>query len=158
MTTPVIDFSAICNALAARFVAATIGTPTGAVAMRASYAKVPKSITAAPAHLLEVQNGSIIPNPGEWKHEIHIDGLLLLARRPADPSRVETLRQLWLPYLLHATVDQAKLGIGAQTGYTLDKALPFGWEWTEFEVAGDTYDAIRVDWALFITETVALTP
>ncbi len=158
MTSPVINFAAICTALAARFVAAAIGTPTGASAMRASYAKPPKSVSATPAHLLEVQDGTVVASPGQWKHEMAIDGVLLLAKRPADPERVEEQRQLWLPFLLHATVDQGKLGLGGGTGYAVDKAVPSGWEWTEFEVAGAAYDAIRVHWTVYVTETVAMTP
>lgn len=158
MSTPVIDFAAICTALAARFVAATLGTPTGASAMRASYAKPPKNVPATPAHLLETQDGTVIANPGQWRHEMAIDGVLLLAKRPADPERVEAQRQLWLPYLLHATVDQMRLGLGSQAGWSVDKALPTGWEWTEYDVAGDTYDAIRVHWRIWIAENVSLTP
>ena len=158
MSTPVIDFSAICTALAARFVAATLGTPTGASAMRASYAKPPKNVPATPAHLLEVNDGTVVASPGQWKHEMNIDGVLLLAKRPADPERVDTQRQLWLPYLLHATVDQVKLGLGAASGYSVDKAIATGWEWTEYMVAADEYDAIRVHWRVYVTENVSLTP
>lgn len=158
MTTPALDFSAICTALAARFVAATIGTPTGAGAMRASYAKPPKNVPATPAHLLEISDGSVVANPGQWKHEMNIDGLLLLAKRPADPERVEAQRQLWLPYLLHASVDQLKLGLGAASGYSVDKAIPTGWEWAEYEVGAVEFDAIRVNWRIYISETVSLTP
>lgn len=158
MTTPTVNFAAICTALAARFVAAAIGTPTGAQAMRASYAKPPKNVPATPAHLLEVQEGSLVANPGQWKHEINIDGILVLSKRPGDPERVEAQRQLWLPYLLHATVDALKITLGGAVGYTVDKAIPSGWEWTEYEVGGDTYDAIRVHWTVYVTENVSLTP
>lgn len=158
MTSPVIDFEGICDALAARFVAATIGTPTGVDAMRKSYSETPKSVPVAPSHLLEVQDGTVVANPAQWQHEFKIDGLLLLAKRPADTQRVETLRRKWLPYLLHATVDQVKLGFGGATGYTLDKAIPDGgWEWDEYSVAGTEFDAIRVHWTVYLTETVALT-
>lgn len=158
MTAPVINFSTVCTDLAARFTAANIGTPSGADAMRASYAKPPKNVPATPAHLLEVQDGTIVPNPGQWKHEMNIDGLLLLAKRPADPERVEAQRQLWLPYLLHATVDQMQISLGSQSGYSVDKVFPSGWEWTEYPVAADLYDAIRVHWTVYLTETVTLTP
>ncbi len=158
MTSPVIDFSAICTALAARFLAAAIGTPSGASAMRASYAKPPKAVPATPAHLLEMQDGTVIASPGQWKHEMRIDGVFLLAKRPADPERVEAQRHLWLPYLLHACVDQMKLGLGSATGYSVDKAIPTGWEWTEYAVAGDGYDAITVHWTVYVTENVSLTP
>ncbi len=158
MSSPTIDFKAICVALAARFTAAAIGTPTGATAIRASFAQTPKSVPALPCHLLEVQDGTVIPNPGQWRHEMGIDGLLLLAKRPADPERVETLRQLWLPYLLHATADKFSLGLAGQAGWSVDKAVPTGWEWIEFDVAGVAYDAIRVRWTIHVTETVSLTP
>ncbi len=116
MTTPAIDFNAICVALAARFVAGTIGTPTGAVAMRQSLAQSPKAInTDGPVHLLEVTDGSVIAAAGQWKH-------------------------------------------GGATNYTVDKAIPTGWLWDEFRVGNDDWDAIRVHWALFVTENVTLTP
>lgn len=158
MTSPVVNFEAICEAFALRFVAGTIGTPTGAQAMRASFAQAPKQVAATPAHVLEVQDGSLIANPGQWQHEMHVDGLLLLDKRPGDPSRVEKQRKLWLPYLLHATVDQLKLGLGGATGYSVDKALPTGWLWDEYNVGDIAFDAIRVHWTLWVTENVALTP
>jgi len=158
VSSPVINFSAICTALAARFVAGTIGTPTGAQAMRASYAKPPKNVPATPAHLLSVQDGQLVANPGQWKHEINIDGLLLLAKRPADPERVSAQRQLWLPYLLHACVDQMKITLGGGANYTVDKVLPTEWEWTEYPVGDVDFDAIRVNWRIFLTENVTLTP
>jgi hypothetical protein len=156
MSTPAIDFKTICADLAARFTAANIGTPTGASAMRASYATIPKNTPATPCHLLEVQDGSIVPNPSAWKHEMNIDGLLLVDLRTADPGRIETQRQLWLPYLLHATEDALKIGLGAASGYTVDKALPTGWLWDLYEVGGQEYAAIRVHWTVYVTETVAL--
>jgi hypothetical protein len=70
---------------------------------------------------------------------------------------VEAQRQLWLPYLLHASVDQVKLTLGGATGYSVDKAVPTGWEWAEYNVAGDGYDAIIVHWTVYVTETVSLT-
>ncbi|MFZ9979549.1 MAG: hypothetical protein ACO3HN_06355 [Opitutales bacterium] len=158
MTSPVINFEAVCDALASRFAAATIGTPTGAAAMRASYSETPKNVPAVPAHLLEVQTGTVTANPGQWKHEMDIDGVFLLSKRPGDTARVETQRRLWLPYLLHAAVDQMKLGYGGATGYSVDKVVPTSWEFTEFVVASDEYDAIRVSWRLYITENVTPTP
>lgn len=157
MSTPTINAEAILDAMAARFLAAAIGTPSGATAMRASYSETPKNVAATPCHLLEVQDGSVVANPGQWKHEINVDGLLLLSKRPGDTARVETQRRLWLPYLLHATVDQLKLGLGSATGYSVDKALPTGWEFTEFPIGADNYDAIRVAWTIWVTETVTLT-
>lgn len=158
MTTPVLDFSAIVNGLAARFAAATLGTPSGAPAIRAVYPQSAKAIPTLPAVIFEVTDGQVIANSGQWKHEMSIDVLLLLAKRPADPDRVETYRQKYLPYLLHATVDQIKLGLGGASGYSVDKAIPTGWEWTEFRVADIEYDAIRVPYTVHVTETVSLTP
>ena len=152
-----IDFEAICDALALRFEPATIGTPTGAPAMREVWPEPPKAAPVVPAVLLEVQEGSLTANPGQWKHEFHIDVIFLLSKRPADPVRVETHRRKWLPYLLRATVGQMKLGLGGATGYTVDKALPTGWEFVEFDVAGVTFDAIRVPYTVWVTETVTLT-
>lgn len=158
MTSASIDFGAICTAFAARFVAAAIGTPTGAQAMRASFADPPKNVPTVPSHLLEVQDGSVVANPGQWKHELNVDGLLLISKRAGDTAREDRQRKLWLPYLLHATVDQIKLGLGGATNYSVDKAIPTGWEFTEYEVGADKYDAIRVHWTIYVTETVVLTP
>lgn len=159
MTIPTIDLRAICAAFALRFVAATIGTPTGVSsgAMRGSEGTQPKSIPQTPYHYLEVLDGEVVAN-SQWNHTINVDGVFILGKRPGDPERVDADRQRWLPYLLHATVDQLKLGIGAQVGYTLDKAIPTGWEFTEEEIGATKYDAIRVHWQLWITETVSLTP
>jgi hypothetical protein len=159
VTSPVIDAEAICDALAARFIAATLGTPAGETAMRKSYSETPKAVPALPAHLLEVQDGELVASPGGvWDHQWRIDGLLLLAKRPGDPARVETSRRKWLPYLLHATVDQLKISKGGQSGYSVDKAIPTAWEFTEFEVGDVEYDAIRVRWVVWIKETVSITP
>jgi len=157
MTSPVIDFEAICDALAARFVAATLGTPTGLTAIRKSYSETPKGVAALPAHFLEVLDGTVVLN-NRWEHEIRIDGVLLLDKRPGDTARSETVRRKWLPYLLHATVDQVKLGIGAASGYEVAKVIPTGWEWDKVDVADTEYDAIRVHWMVYLYETVSLTP
>lgn len=156
MTSPAIDFEAVCDALAARFVAATVGTPSGQTSIRKSYSETPKAIAALPAHYLEVREGSIVAN-SRWEHEISVDGVLVIAKRPGDTARTETIRRKWLPYLLHATVDALKLGI-APGAYEVAKALPSGWEWDEVEVGGTEYDAIRVHWTLYLYETVSLTP
>ena len=157
MTTPAINFYAICNALAARFEAATIGTPTGAPAMRKVYAQTPKNVPVVPAVVLEVQEGSVVANPGQWKHELGVDVLFLLSKRPGDPVRVEADRQRWLPYLLHATVDAGKLGM-TTVGYAVDKAIPTEWEWVEYAVGGVEFDAIRVGYRVYVTENVQMTP
>lgn len=158
MTSPTVGFEAICDALAARFVAAAIGTPAGEDAMKASYSKPPKSVPRTPAHLLEVQDGTVVASPAQWKHEMNIDGVFLVSRKTADTVRPEEQRRRWLPYLLHATVDAVKIGLGAQSGYTVDKAWPTGWEWDEYKVADVEFHAIRVHWTVYVTETVSLTP
>ena len=153
-----IDLEAICDALALRFEPATIGTPTGAPAMREVYPEPPKSVPIVPSVLLEVQDGTVVANPGQWKHEINIDVMFLLSKRQADPIRVETNRRKWLPRLLTATTGQLKLGLGSASGYSVDKAIAVGWEFTEFDVADATFDAIRVRYVAYVTETVSLTP
>jgi hypothetical protein len=158
MTTPAWSLEAICDALAARFITSAIGSPTGAVPMKASYSEPPKSVPTVPAHLLEVVDGDITDNSSQWTHHLNIDGVLLLSKRPGDTKRVETQRRLWLPYLLHAAVDQWKLGIGAQVGYELKSAIPGGWEFTEYNVADVEFDAIRVHWQVWLIETIAPTP
>lgn len=158
MSSPTIAFSAICTALGNRFAAATLGTPSGAPAIRNVYPQSAKAIAALPAVILEVQDGEVVGNPGQWKHEMNVDVLLLLAKRPADPDRVEMYRQLYLPYLLHATVDQLKIGKGGESGYSVDKALPMTWEWDLYSVADVQYEAIRVAYKVYITETVSLLP
>ena len=78
-----------------RFVAATIGTPTGAGAMRALRQAAQERRPPPPICGDQRRLGGRQPGPVE--HEMNIDGLLLLAKRPADPERVEAQRQLWLP-------------------------------------------------------------
>jgi hypothetical protein len=153
-----IDLDAICDALAARFAAGTIATPTGASAMRKAYAKVPKNIAAFPAVMLEVQDGTVVANPGQWKHEMNIDVLFILPKRLADPERSEKQRQLWLGKLLAATQGALKITLAAASGYSVDKALPTGWEWTEFNIGGDEHDGIRVHYTVYVTETATLVP
>ena len=126
--------------------------------MRYSYAEPPNGIPATPAHVLEVQDGTITPNAGQWMHTINIDGLLLISQAQADMPRIETQRQLWLPYLLHATVDQWSLGLGAQSGWSVKSVLPAGWTWDTYDVAKVEYEAIRVHWVMTILENVAATP
>jgi hypothetical protein len=146
------------DALGDRFAAAVLGTPSGAPAVRAVYPVSTKSVSALPAVVLEVQDGTLVANPGQWKHEWNVDVLLLLAKRPADPQRVETYRQKYLPALLGATEGQLKIGLGGESGWNVDKAIPTGWEWTEYMVGDQEYDAIRVPFTIYATETVALVP
>ena len=153
-----IDLDAICDGLAHRFAAGVIATPTGAAAMRVAYAKVPKNIAEFPAVVLEVQDGSVVANPGQWKHEANVDVLLVLPKRVGDTARNEKQRQLWLGPMLAATQGAMKIGLGAATGYVVDKALPTGWVWTEYAVGGDEHDAIRVHFTVYVTENVTLVP
>lgn len=150
-----IDLKAICDGLAARFAPGTLATPTGAVAIRASLAKHPKDVNAVPMAYLDVQDGAVVAN-SRWEHTINIDVVFLLSKRPGDPTRVDVQRQIWLPYLLAATEAQLKIGIGAQAGYEVAKAIPTGWEFTEENVGGTEYDAIRVHYQVFAYENVSL--
>ena len=158
MSLPGTAFVTAVAALADRFQPATLGTPSGCPAVRAVYPVSAKAISNLPAVLFEVQDGTLVANPGQWKHEWNVDVLLLLAKRPADPDRVETYRQGYLPYLLAATTAKLKLGLGSEFGWSVDKAIPTGWEWTEFRVSDIDYDAIRVPYTIYVTESVTLTP
>lgn len=153
-----IDLKAIADALAARFAPGTIATPTGALAMRATYAQIPKNIATVPCVVLEVQDGTLTANPGQWNHEIRIDAVFVYSKRQADTVREEKQRQLWLGTLLAATEAQMKLGLGSASGYTVDKAIPTGWEFIEYPFGGEntTYDAIRVHFTVYARETVSL--
>src|SRR5512139_846719 len=127
-----IDLEDICDGLAARFAAATIGTPSGAPAMRYVYAETPNNVAATPAVILEVDNGTVVANPGQWRHEITVNVWFLLGRQQGDTKRVEENRRRWLPYLLAATTGQFKIGLGGESGYSVNKAYPADWEFTEY--------------------------
>jgi hypothetical protein len=126
-----IDFKAICDGLAARFAPRHDRHADGRGRdAQASYAAVRPRIVpgrSRPPPRGAGRHGHREPRPVEARD----------ARRRAAscspsgrrPGRVETQRQLWLPYLLHATVDQLKIGLGGATGYSVDKAIPTGWEW-----------------------------
>ena len=152
-----IALKAIANALAARYAAGTISTPSGAQAMRASYGQTPKNTPTTPCAIVVVQDGSIIANAGQWNHELQLDVVFLISKRTADTPREETARQLWLGTLLAATEGQFTLGLSAASGYSVQKALPTGWEFTEYNVAGDDYDAVIVHFTIYATENVSLT-
>lgn len=158
MSLPGTAFLTTLDALADRFEAATLGTPSGCPAVRAVYPVSAKSVPSLPAVVFEVQDGTVVANPGQWKHEWNVDVLLLFAKRPADPQTVETYRQGYLPYMLGATKDKLKLGLGSEAGWSVDKAIPAGWEWTEYRVADVDFDAIRVPYTVYVTESVTLTP
>lgn len=154
MSLPGTAFVTAVAALADRFQAATLGTPANCPAVRAVYPTSAKAIANLPAVIFEVQDGEVVANPGDWKHQWNVDVLLLLAKRPADPDRVETYRQGYLPYLLAATRKHLKLGLGSESGWSVDKAIPVDWEWTEYRVADIEYDAIRVPHTIYVSETV----
>lgn len=152
------DIGAAVTALAARFEPATIGTPTGAPAMREVYDLPPKGVPTVPAVVLEVQDGTIVAQSSYWEHHVSVDTVFLLSQRPGDPARVEANRRRWLPYLWSATIGQWKLGIGGQSGYELKSALPVSWEFIIYAVGSNEFDAIRVTWDLWINQTVSSVP
>ena len=158
MSLPGTAFLAAVDALGDRFVAATLGTPSGAPAIRAVYPVSLKAASELPAVVLEVDAGTLVANSSQWKHEWNVDVYLVIAKRPADPQRVETIRQAYLPYLLGATEGKLKLGLGSEAGWTLDKAIPASWEFLEYSIGDIGYDAIRVGYTLYATETVSLVP
>lgn len=148
------DLEDICDAIAARYAPGTIGTPTSATAMRASYGQAPNSIPSTPAVVVLPKSGTVIYNPGQRKSEHEIDVLFYHSRRQGDVPRSETERQRWLPTLLAALHGQVKLGLAPD----VDKALPTEYEFTELEYGGDAYDGIRINVRVWVTETVTLTP
>lgn len=150
-----IDFRAACVAFAERFDAGTIATPTGAKAMRPSFSEMPESAPALPCVYVEPTTGTVVAN-ATWDHEMDVDAVFLISQRSGTTKRPEKERQLWLPSLLAATQAQMKLGIGAQIGWELKKAIPTGWTWDEVDVADISHHAIRVHYRLFIAETVNL--
>src|SRR5688500_3538283 len=129
------DFKGTCDALAARFAHGTIATPSGALAMRASFGQMPNATPATPAVYIEPTTGSMAAN-STWDHEWDLDVVFLVDKVTADPKAIERQRQLWLPTLLAATQGQLKLGIGAQVGWELKKAIPTTWTWDQVDVAG----------------------
>ena len=158
MTAPAVNFQSICDNLAARFAAAVMGTPTGAPAILASYGQYPKAVPALPAVIVEPQDGTVLAQASYWQHEMKLDAVLLLAKRPGNPATVEKYRQLYLPYLLAATEGQLQIGLGSQAGWSVLKAIPTGWTWVEYPYDGDEYDGIRVHYQVWANENVSLVP
>lgn len=152
-----IDLKLICDDLALRFVAATIGTPSGADAMRGASGQMPKQVAVTPYTYIEPTDGSVVAND-RWEHTISLDSVTLFGKRPGDPVRVEKQRQAWLGYLLAATEGKLKLGVTGQTNWELAKAIPTTWKWDEVDVGAETHDAIRVTWLISVYETVNLVP
>jgi hypothetical protein len=151
-------YSAALDALGDRFEAAVLGTPTAAPAVREVFRTSAKAVTSLPAVILEPQPSEFVPDSGVWRHTWNVDVILLLAKRPADPVRVEVQRQAYVPYLLGATEAALKLGLGAQAGWELKSAMPSGWEYVEYDVADVTYDGVRVGYQIIVNETVSLVP
>lgn len=151
-----IDYQAICNALAARHAPGTMATPSGASAIRGASGQMPKGVPATPYMYVEPTSGTVVAQSGTWDEHHYMDAVFLLAKKSGDPARVEKQRQIWLPSLLTATTGQMKLGLGAQSGYSVKSAFPQGYEWDEVDVGGDAYDAIRVHYDVWVQETVTL--
>lgn len=149
------DLEDICDALAARYVSATIGTPTGALPIRFTYGQAPNSMPATPSVVVIPQRGEMVYNPGQRQTQHEIDVLFYHSKRQGDIPRSETERQRWLMYLLNALHGQAKLGLGSSG---VDKALPTNYEFVELPYGGDLYDGIRISVTVWVTESVTLTP
>lgn len=88
------NLATICTNLAARYAPGTLSTPTGAVAIRNSYATSQAAIPATPAVFIEVDDGEVIAGSGTWDVTHHLVVNFLLDKAPGDPSRVDYQRQL----------------------------------------------------------------
>jgi hypothetical protein len=148
------DLEDVCDGIAARYAPGTIGTPTGALGMRASYGQAPNSLPVTPAVVVLPKTGTVVYGSGQRKSEHEIDVLFYHSRRQGDVPRSETERQRWLPYLLDALHGQVKLGLAPE----VDKALPTTYAFEELSYGGDEYDGIRINVRVWVTETVSLTP
>lgn len=142
----------ICTNLAAKYAAGTITTPSGAPAMRFSYAQTPASIPATPAVYIEVDDGEVVMGAGEWTVTHHIIVNFLLSKAPGDPERVEANRQRWLATLLAATHADADLSLSG----TVKSAYSVRYEFTIIDFAADSYDGIRVFLDVIVREPVTL--
>lgn len=148
------DLEAISNGLAARFAPGTIGTPTGASAMRASYGQAPNSIPTTPCIVVFPKDGDLVYGSGQVKGQHRLDVCFYLSKSPGDIARVEKQRQKWLGLLLAATHGAMKLGLAS----AVDKAIPASWEFTELPYAGELYDGIIVHVTVYATDNVSLVP
>lgn len=153
-----IDMKAICDALATRYTAAAIATPTGATALRPSFGQMPESAPAIPCIYIEPTTGTVVASVGIWDHHLFLDAVFLISKRTGTTRRPEKERQLWLGSLLAATEAQMKLGLGAASGYVVKSAFPQGWAWDEVDVADQAFHAIRIHYDVWAQETVSLTP
>lgn len=148
------DLEDVADAIATRYAPGTIGTPTDALAMRASYGQAPNSLPATPAVVVLPKSGSLIYGGGQRKSEHEVDVLFYYGRQQGDVPRSETERQRWLPVLLNALHGKTKLGLAPD----VDKALATDYEFVELQYGGDAYDGIRINVRVWVTETVTLTP
>lgn len=148
-----VSLKAICDALAARYAAGTIATPTGATAMRSSWAQAPHGPKPTPFLVIAPQTGDVIGGAGEWQITHHVDANFYLSKAPGDIHRVETLRQLWLPTLLAAPLGLMTLGI---TNVKSD--FPVSYEFLELPYEGDGYDGITIHLDVIVREPVTFTP
>lgn len=148
------DFKAICNALATKYGAGTIATPSGAVAMRSASGQAPHGPKQPPFVVVFPESGTIILESGAWviTHRINVD--FYLSKAPGDISRVETQRQIWLPTLLAATLSGYTLGLAG----TVKSALPIGYEFVELPYGGDMYDGIRINFEVIVRESITVGP
>ena len=149
------DLEDICDGIAARYLPGTIGTPTGATAMRAAYGQTPNSLPSTPAVVVIPKTGTLVYGAGQRNSEHDIDVLFYHARRQGDVPRSETERQRWLPYLLNALHGQVQIG---QVANGVQKALPTDYEFVELSYGGDEYDGIRINVRVWVTEAVTLIP
>lgn len=148
------DFNDICDGLAARYAPGTIGTPTGASAMRGAYGQEPNGAKPTPFVVVHPQDGEVTFDPGILRGEHNLDVDFYLSKASADFKRIETERQLWLPLLLTATTGQVKLNLAP----IVMKALPVGWEYDQLPYGGETYDGITIHYRVWTEEAVTLTP
>lgn len=148
------DLEDISDAIAARYLPGTIGTPTGAMAMRASYGQMPNSIPITPAVVVVPQRGEVVYGTQTWDVTHEIDVLFFYSRKQADVPRSETERQRWLPYLLNALNGQMQLGLSG----SVKSAMPTSYEFTELPYGGEQYDGIRISLDVIVREPVTMTP
>ena len=148
------DMEDICDALATRYAPGTIGTPTGALAMRSSYGQVPNSVPVTPAVIVMPKSGTVVYGAQAWDMTHQIDALFYYSKRQGDLPRSETQRQLWLPLLLSATHGKVALGLSG----TVKSAMVTGYEFGVLIYGADEYDGIVIHYDVIVRESVSLTP
>lgn len=138
------SLESICNALAMHYAGTAIGTPTGASAMRATYAQWPNNIPSTPCAIIAPMRGEFVDASDHTQIKHEIDVLFYVSKRQGDLPRSETERQKWLPYLLMATLSATHLGLASTGGVEYKSTLPSGYEFTTLNYGGDEYDGIVV--------------